>query len=307
MNDMKQLPTSILALILGFAFFFNIERIDFQQDGLVNVSTLVYILVTIASLVSIRLRAAYTLSPAALILFWQAIYLFTNMFLLDRPFHGDLIYVYVTEITFLSVIVLLSQRVALHLRDFEEAVENITLADLNRPHKALAESIADVQNQMYLSRRHDRPLSVIVLKTEQPSLQVLWNRAVLEVQQAMMGRYVASRMIRVLDHELRRTDLLVHNGDGSFVVVCPETSSLSLQTMIERICDSFREQLGISVLYGTASFPENALTFEELLSKAEAQLTELPQPAVPVSTISAAAAPTVAPSISQTEIFIEQG
>ena len=266
---MKQLPKSILALLVAFALFFNIERVDFENSGVINVSTLVYILVTIASLVTLRFRQLNSMNPAAVILFWQAVYLLSNFFLINRGVRGDLIFVYVTEVTFLSIIVLLSQKVAEHLRDFEEAVENITLSGLNRPHKALGDSLSDIQNQMYLSRRHDRPLSIIVLRTEAPELQILWNRAVKEVQDAMMSRYVASRVVRVLDQQLRRTDLVVHNEDGSFVVVCPETDGSKLRTMTERIRSSVEEQLGVAVLCGSASFPDAALTFEELLAQAE--------------------------------------
>ena len=303
---MKQLPKSILALLVAFAFFFNIERIDFQNSGTINVSTLVYILVTIASLVTLRFRPLSTLNPSALILFWQVIYLLTNSLLTNRGLNGNLIYVYITEVTFLSIIVLLSQKVSEHIRDFESAVENITFAGLNRPHKALAESLVDIENQMYLSRRHDRPLSVIVLKTEAPTIQILWNRAVREVQEAMMSRYVASRVIRVLDQQLRRTDLVVHNVDGSFVVVCPETNGSTLQTMLERIRSSVEEQLGVAVRCGGASFPDSALTFEDLLHQAEQHVTNAAAPDVRPLPEPAADGQS-GPAIVQTEMVVERG
>ena len=271
---MKQLRNSILVLIAALTFFFNIERIDYHNSDLINVSTFAYALAAVALVCSVLFRRLWRLNSLPLILFWQAIYLVMNLLLLKRGFAGNLIYVYVTEVAFLSLLVFLVQRVTRPLVDFEEAVETFTFAGLDRPHAALMESMDEIRKQMSLCRRHDRPLSVIVVKQKEPALEVLRNQAVLQVQQAMMGRYAAHRVLRALDQQLRRTDLFVQNGDGRFLIVCPETSGESLQTLVERIRFAVRDQLGVSVVCGSASFPDVALTFDELLAKAEASVKD---------------------------------
>jgi GGDEF domain-containing protein len=152
------------------------------------------------------------------------------------------------------------------------------LSGMSRPPKLLDESLKDVQDQMYLSRRYDRPLSVVVLECDPRSVQIMLNRSVQDVQRAMMTRYVASSMIRVLDNALRRTDLMMqHREAGRFVIICPETDAGSLNALIHRIRTSAAERLGVTVSVGIASFPDGALTFDELLNKAESQLfRELP-------------------------------
>ncbi len=99
------------------------------------------------------------------------------------------------------------------------------------------------------------------------------NRSIQDVQRAMMSRYVASSMVRVLDNALRRTDLMLqHREAGRFVLICPETDPASLKGLIERIRSAASQRLGVSVNCGIASFPDGALTFDELLNKAESQL-----------------------------------
>jgi hypothetical protein len=271
---MKQLRFSLLALVVTLTFFFNIERIDYHNHDLINVSSDVYVLVMVASIVSLFSRNIPRIGPIGMIISWQALYFLVNVFFLRRGLQENLIYVYITEVTFLSLIVYLSLRIREQLMEFEEAVETLTFDGLNRPNSSVVDSMQDLQDQMNLCRRHDRPLSVIVVKPDAPARETLRNQAVLQVQQAMMSRYATHRVLRALDQQLRRTDVLLHNTDGSFVIVCPETNGSHLQTLLDRISFSVRDQLGVSVSCGAASFPDKALTFEELLAIAEGQMRD---------------------------------
>jgi GGDEF domain-containing protein len=129
---------------------------------------------------------------------------------------------------------------------------------------------------------------VVVVEPEPDSIQVALHRTVQEVQQAMMTRYVITSLARVFNKVLRRIDVVIEQREqGRFVILCPETNATGSNVLADRIQAAVAEQLGVSVKCGTASFPDEALTFEELVRQAESHLqqpAELPERANPTPT-----------------------
>ncbi len=88
-----------------------------------------------------------------------------------------------------------------------------------------------------------------------------------------MNRYVLTSMSRVISMALRRTDMVMEQNEKErFVILSPHTPGSDLQIVVKRIQDAISKQLGVNVKCGVASFPEDALTFDELLHKAEQNL-----------------------------------
>jgi hypothetical protein len=72
------------------------------------------------------------------------------------------------------------------------------------------------------------------------------------------------------------------------VILCPETNLENTILLAKRIAQAVKERTNLHVLWGVAAFPEEALTFEDLLQKASERLIHsdsLPkeQASVPVS------------------------
>ena len=59
-----------------------------------------------------------------------------------------------------------------------------------------------------------------------------------------------------------------------FIVLCRDTDSAGSRIVEERILEACSEDLGIKVAGGRACFPDDALTFEELLNKASERMRE---------------------------------
>ena len=93
-----------------------------------------------------------------------------------------------------------------------------------------------------------------------------------EVQRALRTRYVRGRLARVIADHLRRSDLLFEDpATGRFVVLSPETTSEGAELLVGRI----RQAAGLmdlEVRSASASFPEHAIAFEQLLAQAEQRL-----------------------------------
>jgi len=126
---------------------------------------------------------------------------------------------------------------------------------------------------MFRSRHNHHPLSIIFVKPDPDAIQATLHRLAQEVQQTMLSGYVINNMARTLRKYLRPTDLILEQRDqGRFIIVCPETNAAESKLVVEYIECVAMEQLGTPIAYGTATFPDEAVTFEELMRWAEAAL-----------------------------------
>lgn len=271
---MKNLPNSLALLLIYLALLFNLERFEYFARSEINVAGFVYILVTVlvVSIIwipFIRRLSFLTLIVFALFVFFPLKYYFSTRGVF---WGGNESYVTIVELTLVVLAVILARYVAGWLDDFVNAVENITFAKLRRV-RTLEEVGEDLESEMYRSRRYQHPLTVVVAKPDVGSLRMAIHRTVEEVQRAMMVRYVAiSLMTRALYGQLRRTDwLLEDSGKKEYVFVLPETRGERADIVIDRI-QKTAEELGVSVSCGIATFPDDALTFDSLIERAEIRM-----------------------------------
>ncbi len=195
---------------------------------------------------------------------------------LDRGtplFIGESLFQTITEIAVIALAVLLSYETVHHLAVMEDLVEKVTFG-VNSPRVlGMNEAEDEIKTEMIRSRRHERPLSVMVVEPAPNALDANLQRAVQEVQRAITRRYVLGSLARAISEEARRTDLLIRRDDaGRFIILCPETTLEGTVVLADRIRASVAERLGVPVAFGVATFPDEALSFDELLRKAENDL-----------------------------------
>jgi hypothetical protein len=275
---MRRLPTAIVAFVIGLAIFYNIERLDFGQQNIVNIDSVVYVigLVAVVSVVWIPIlrRSNVFVSGAA----WLGIYISAKVllfvFLDRRPLLGGIYtYLSITEVVLLLVTVWLAHAVASALDDFEGAVEKVTFTDNNKRIRRLDEATDEIQHEIFRSRHYHHPLSVVIVKPEPGFIQTELHRAVQEVQQAMLKTYVINSMAQTFSKYVRRTDLILEQRDQErFMILCPDTNAADLTLLVEYLQVVAQDQFGASVVCGTATFPDEAITFEELMRQAESRL-----------------------------------
>jgi GGDEF domain-containing protein len=76
----------------------------------------------------------------------------------------------------------------------------------------------------------------------------------------------------MIDDRIRQTDLVLRDYRGKFIIVCPETDSANASLLAKRISQAVQEKTDLRVFWGVAAFPEEALTFDDLLQKARDRL-----------------------------------
>jgi len=270
---MRRLRDSILTLLIHFAIFFNIERLDIGAKNIIDIDSAIYILTFIAVILVISVRRLRSLRQPVLISLWTGLFFVVKLvFLFRRPIIGG-VYTYLlfTELGLYIVAIILAQNLGLQLEEFRQAVENFTFDNI-RKIKPIQDAVEEIQNEFYRSRRHQRPLSLVVIEQDPDVVQVDINKVVQDAQRTMLQQYVSVMLAKELSIQLRRTDMLFENDKkGNLVILSPDTDSLKAQALRDRI-ELISRHLGVFVRLGVASFPDHALTFEQLLEEAELNL-----------------------------------
>ena len=117
------------------------------------------------------------------------------------------------------------------------------------------------------ARHHQRPLAVMAVGVEEESVQVALDRMVQEVQQAMMKRYVLSDVAKTLCHRLEDYNVIAQTNDH-FLLLLPEVTPDLLPDLVGRLRQTVSEQVGVTLQIGSASFPDDAVTFDSLVEMA---------------------------------------
>ncbi len=272
---MKRLPISIIILILFLAFFFNLERIDVGNQELININTFVYILSTVAIVFTVMLTVLRRMNTVVLIVFWNLFYIVLKLVVFEEiPFWGGY-YSYITlvEFTMFSIGVVIAHWVGANMDDFEKAVENITFSEIKRASN-LRDAVDSINNEIYRSRRYNHPLTMIMVEPLKGSQEMILNQSVREVQESMISRYVSISLARALREYIRRTDMLVEQPDkGRFIVITPETNKIESERVVGKIYQA-ASSIGAEVAVGLCAFPNDALTLEDMLCRAELDLAE---------------------------------
>ncbi len=272
---MTKQKLSLIVLIVFLALVFNLERIGLAGGPILKIHPALYASLLLACVGTVSVPSLNRLPVYFYLVFWGIIYLAVRAFMFTETpaFEGDNTFVTITELSLLIVGVFFSYGVAIHQREFENFVEKVTMPAITNP--VLDGRTADdqVKLEFIRSRRHNRPLALIVVEPSTGSLSAELKRSVQELQKKMTQRFLVATLAQLISNEARRTDLVISRNDhGRFVILCPETSSEGSLRLAERIQMISMEQLGISMVFGIASFPDEALTYEDLLNKAEFQM-----------------------------------
>jgi hypothetical protein len=263
----------VIGLLICLACFFQLERLSvFTGWNLAIVppgTSFIGLLAAVLPLLPIGNDRAPAIRLSAPILLYAGVLAWYGV-----PFAGGSVAL-LLGLVLLLVTAYLSARVAQDLREFARAVELVTLAlpHGQQPLRNLEEARATVDVEMVRSRRFERPLSLVVIQIDPAAIRVHLHRLIQEMQHALVQRYVVATMAHLLTRTLRRTDLVVADGcPGRLLLVTPETNALEAGAVGSRAVQLIRERMGLSVRYGVASFPQQALTFEDLRGVAEADL-----------------------------------
>ena len=127
-----------------------------------------------------------------------------------------------------------------------------------------------ISTELTRSRRYNRPLSVLILEFNPISQG---NKTEEIVQRDILKRFTFAKTGQLLGDYARQTDLILDDHSDHFIIVCPETDYQATKILADRIRIAVKEQMNAWVMWGTASFPNEALTFDDLLATARERIS----------------------------------
>jgi len=259
---MKRMRFLVAILIIWLFLFYNIERLSEP----INITRVAYTLVPIMAVLTIlvpRLRkvplGVLLVGPIPIVLVLRA--------WLGYGIWGTAIPLTVTEICVIALTTILARWVSNGMSEFENAIANITIGRVDKLPEPFSVGQGEMYREVRRARHHQRPLALMAIGVEEESIRVALDRMVQEVQHAMMKQYVLSGVAKTLCNELEDYNIIAQRNDH-FLVLLPEATSEKLTDLIKRLRRAVSEQMGVTLQIGTASFPEDAVTFESLVERA---------------------------------------
>ena len=273
---MRRLRWWVVALIVGLVVFYNLERVIFGEEYLLDIQVLLYVMVLMAVVSTIALSPLGKLPGWAVALGWLGVYGLSALLLSDgrRSQMGSAyLYLLIAEAAMFYMLVWLASQVSGALQEFAAAVEQVTIPDAERWVLQMQDAGGAIQTEINRTLRYERPLSIVCVRPDFDTVQFVLQRIFAEVQESIAHHFAVVNLGRMLKTTLRRTDLITleDRSKGRFVVLCPETERGAASKLAERIATTADQELGFSVMWGSAVFPDDAPTFDKAVALAAAR------------------------------------
>jgi GGDEF domain-containing protein len=259
---MRELRLWLSLMLVWFFCLYNVER----MHAPINLASFVYVLATLVALVVVAMPSLRRVHVAWLLLAPMPLF-FAMKAYLGYMIFGSNIPLTVTEIVAIVITILLARKIAHGLDEFLEAVQSSMIRHLEDSSRPFEVGQYDIYREIRRARAHHRPLSLMAISPSGGSVQVTRNELIEQIQRESVGRYVRSQVANLLAQETRESDVITER-EGYFVTVLPETDSEDAQRFAQRLKQNSEKQLGLDLRVGMASFPDQEVTFEQLLARA---------------------------------------
>jgi GGDEF domain-containing protein len=259
---MKRMRILIVALVIWLFLFYNIERLSEPID----ITDVAYTFVPLLAALIILVPRLRQIPLRWLLLAPVPVFLVLKAWLKSRVW-GESLPLTVTEICCIAVTTLLAYLVSNEVSEFEQAVAHITIGQPGRLDRSYSSGQAEMYREVKRARHYQRPLTIMAVKVVEESYQVAIDRMVQEAQRTMMKQYVLSDLANRLCETLEDYNIVAWTNEH-FVLLLPEVKPDQLPDMIVRLCEVVSQQVGVTLQIGTASLPDDGVTFDSLAEKA---------------------------------------
>jgi GGDEF domain-containing protein len=271
---MTNLKRSFFGAAVYLAVIFVLGQADYADRPLINFANYFYLAVLVAMPLTLFFPRISRISVYAPLLFWAVVYIILLQ-LIDRNYSatkGELP-VIALEFMMLEVGVWFAHQLATQISHAESIMDALALSAFPNRARDIDSESQRIKIELTRSRRYHRPLSVVMVQPESDE-EELTREAFKNIQHDLMSRFTSARVGQIIDDRVRQTDLVLRDYQGRFFVLCPETDFANATLLAKRISQAIKERTNLRVLWGVAAFPEEALTFEDLLQKARQRLID---------------------------------
>ena len=269
---MTNLKRSFFWAAFYLAVILVLGEFDYSDRPIINFASYFYLVVMVAVPVTLFFPSVARVSIYVPLVLWAGVYIVVLQ-MLDRSLSTKSIEfsVIILEFVLLEAGVWFAYQLALQISHAESVMDALALSAFpNRAHDIDSED-QRIKIELTRSRRYHRPLSLLIIEAEADSRTD--PREMLKgIQHDLLHRFTSARIGQIIDDSIRQTDLVVRDHRGRFVILCPETDLPNATNLATRISKVVHDRTGLDVLSGVAAFPEEALTFDDLVQKARERL-----------------------------------
>ena len=258
------------AIYLGVIFV--LGQSDYTGRPIINFASYFYLAVMIALPVTLFFPSISRVAVFVPLAAWGGVYLLLLQ-MIDRNLSANAgeFSVIILEFVLLEAGVWFAHQLALQIGHAESIMDALAQSAFPNRARDIEEESQRIKIELTRSRRYHRPLSLILVESESEADKI--TRAMLKsVQQDLLNRFTSARVGQIIDDRIRQTDLVLRDHRGRFVILGPETTLENAILLATRITEAIKERTNLRVLWGVAAFPEEALTFDDLLQKAAERL-----------------------------------
>lgn len=271
---MSELKFSITILVSYVITVLGIGNIEQFQESFIDFSPVFFILIAVVVfseliVTGFLIKTGVRLSYYAVIGFWLLVYIGIWVFYLkdSRPVEVHLIQLLLTLLS--SV---LAYDVSRRIDQFDRTMEGLSSSAYPNRARDIQTSRDLIAAEITRSRRYHHPLSILTIKLDKPKGKDGWKELE-SIANDMVERFAIAKMSQILSDLARSTDIVLLDKDGQFVLLCPETNLNSVSILAERIEAAVSESINAKIGWGSAAFPDEALTFDDLLQTAQKRIS----------------------------------
>lgn len=269
---MTHLKRSFFWAAFYLAVIFVLGQTDYIGRPIINFASYFYLAVLLSIPATLFFPSIARVRFYVPLLVWAGVYVVLLQVLNRESANSGELSVIIVEFVLLEAGVWFAHQLAVQLSHAESLMDALALSAFpNSVHDLDLES-PRIKIEFTRSRRYHRPLSLLMVQAKSDD-QIITGELLKSVQHDLMHRFTIARIGQIIDDRTRQTDLVLRDHRGRFIILCPETDQASIRLLAKRISQAIQERTNLQLAWGTASFPDEALTFDDLMNTARDRLT----------------------------------
>jgi GGDEF domain-containing protein len=266
MNDLKN---SVAFLFFFLLLIFGVAQVNYIEENVINFSPVFFILITLAVVAGILIQPTRGFSIYVFLTSWAVVYVLTWLFYW-RPLGREPVQVLLIQFMLVEITAGLAYDVGRQIGNVSHLLQG--LASRTFPNRTIDLKLAEdrVSAELTRSRRYHHPLSLLIVQADRFRRGKSQTEPIL--QRDILSQFASAKVGQIINERARETDLIMRDEQGRFIILCPETDLESSETLARRIEEAVARIMDAEIDWGSAFFPGEALTFEDLVLKAEERL-----------------------------------
>jgi GGDEF domain-containing protein len=272
MDDaMKRLRMWSALFFVWLFVLYNVERLHEP----INLASFVYVLAA-ATAIPFVIFAPLGRAPAVCVLVLSVPLTIGLKAWFGYSIGGTQLPITITEIAAVWVTTALALQMGRSLQDLQGSLLNTLLVHLRDRSQSFEHGQSELYREIRRARKHHRPLALLAISVTEKSINVSLDRFTAELHQECLRNYISARVAEMLSQEMKDCNVISHHGEH-FVTVVPEADRETAVIVADKLKRIARDKLGIELCVGVSLFPEEEVTFVQLLERAQAQLQQRQQ------------------------------